>query len=201
LDRRVKEPWRLREAAARFKKLPIKIDDQAQLTVSEIGVRARRYAAELERVGKRLDLVIVDHLGIAKPSTRYAGNKTNETGEISGALAALAKQLNCHVIAACQLNRDVEGRDVKRPQLSDLRNSGDIEQDGHIVTFLYRPAYYLERAKHDDPDKEAARIASLAVLENNLEFIVAKNRNGPIGTVECFVDIANNAVRNLVRAS
>jgi replicative DNA helicase len=198
--KRVEEWWRLREAAACLSALPLKTDYQPGLTVSEIGVRARRYAADLERAGKRLDLVLVDHLGKVKASKRYAGDKTNETGEVSGALAELAKQLDCAVVAASQLSREVEKRADKHPELADLRNSGDLDQDAHCVVFVYRPAYYLERSKCDDINKEEARREALERVKNDLELIVAKNRNGPIGTVECYVDIASNAVRNLARA-
>lgn len=199
LNGSIADPWRLREAAARLGELPFRIDDQSGLTVSEIGVRARRYAADLERKGKRLDLIIVDHLGKVKASKRYAGDKTNETGEVSGALAELAKQLGCAVVAASQLNREVEKRAEKRPELSDLRNSGDIEQDAHVVMFFYRPSYYLDRTKHDNAEAEAARLEASNERQNVLEIIVAKNRNGPVGIAECYIDVASNAVRNLVR--
>jgi replicative DNA helicase len=198
---RIVDPWRLREAATRLSEFPLKLDYQPGLTVGEIGVRARRYAAEMERAGKRLDLLILDHLGKVKASTRYKGDKTNETGEVSGALAELAKQLDCAVVAACQLSREVEKRTDKHPELSDLRNSGDLEQDAHSVVFVYRPAYYLERSKRDDDDQEKKRREALESVKHDLELIVAKNRNGPTGTVECFVDIANNVIRNLARAS
>ena len=100
------------------------------------------------------------------------------------------------MVALCQLNRQVEGRENKRPMLSDLRDSGEVEQNASLVTFLYRPAYYLERMRSDDPEENAARDAQLARVRNKLEWIIDKNRNGRVGVVESFVDIGANAVRN-----
>ena len=119
-----------------------------------------------------------------------------EVGEISEGLNELAQELDVAMVALCQLNRQVEGRENKRPTLSDLRDSGEIEQNASLVTFLYRPAYYLERMKSDDPEQNAARDDLLTKFRNKLEIIIDKNRNGRVGVVEAFVDIGANAVRN-----
>jgi replicative DNA helicase len=200
---RVRDPYdkdRLREATRKLAGLPIVIEDQPGLTIAEIAARSRKHAAKFERSGKSLDIVIIDHFGKVRPSSRYAGNLVNETGEISQGLAALAKDLNVAMIVLHQLNRAVEGREDKRPQLSDLRNSGDVEQDADTVGFLYRPAYYLERSKFDKDDLEQTRKETLDKRRHDLEVIIAKNRNGPICTVDLFVDIASNVIRNKARA-
>src|SRR4029079_693099 len=112
----------------------------------------------------------------------------------SDGLATLAKDLDVAVVALSQLNRGVEGRDNKRPGLSDLRDSGAIEQDASLVIFAYRAAYYLE-TRVDDPAENTAREAALQRVKNKIEFIIAKNRNGRVGTVDAFCDIGANAIR------
>jgi replicative DNA helicase len=104
------------------------------------------------------------------------------------------------VLALHQLNRAVEGRDNKRPQLSDLRESGNLEQDADTVMLAYRPAYYLERARDDDPNEERSRLENLNAKRNDLELQIAKQRNGPICTIELYCDIAANAIRDKWRA-
>ena len=190
------EADRLRAVGEKISKLPIAIDDQAGLTVGEIRARAQRYIDQRDALGQRLDVLAIDHLGKIRPSGRYAGNLTAETGEISGALAEMAKDLDVAVVAAHQLNRAVEGRDNKRPTLADLRNTGDIEQDAETVMFLYRPAYYLERAREDKRSDESERLARIEECQHDLESIVAKNRNGPCCTIDLFVDMGSNVVRD-----
>lgn len=189
---------RVREAANRYKKLPVYIDDQAGLTVTDILARAKKCIEMLDRNGQRLDVIAIDHLGKIRASERYSGNKVHETGEKSNALAEMAKELDVAVIAAHQLNRAVEGRENKRPGLSDLRDSGDIEQDAETVMFLYRPAYYLERAREDSVAKEDERKRDLAECQGLLEVSIAKNRNGPCATLDFFCDMASNVVRDMV---
>jgi replicative DNA helicase len=94
------------------------------------------------------------------------------------------------------LNRALENRDDKRPSMADLRDSGSIEEDADAIIFVYREAYYLERFKGEATDKEAARIDRLIDVKDQLEAIIAKQRNGPTGTVNLFCDIACNAVRD-----
>jgi replicative DNA helicase len=118
---------------------------------------------------------------------------------VSGALKALAKDLNVAVVALAQLNRSVESRDDKRPNLSDLRESGSIEQDADLVLLLYREGHYLGRPCLD-PVADDARIARLPEVKHRLEIDVAKSRNGPTGIVPVFCDIAANAIRNWSRS-
>lgn len=189
---------RLDRAHREIEALPLIVDDQRGLTVSEIGARARRARDDFEKHGKRLDVICVDHLGKIAATSRYAGNKVHETGEKTNALAQLSLDLDCAIIALQQLNRGPEGREDKRPTQTDLRDSGNIEEDADTVSFLYRPAYYLERQKHDDQEKEHKRLLMLESKRNVLELIINKNRRGPICNKEFFIDIANNAVRDRI---
>lgn len=198
LDPRKKQ--RFIEAAERSKNAPLIIDEQANLSVSDIASRVRTCRHMLEDKGVRLSMVIIDHLGKVRPSKRYRGDRVREIGDISRGLAELGKEENVAVLALCQLNRGTEGRDNKRPGLSDLRDSGDIEQDADTVMFAYRPAYYLERQKFDaGSDEEISRLQSLERYRNVLEIGIAKQRNGPTGNIELFCDMAANAVRDAWR--
>jgi replicative DNA helicase len=190
---------RLANAARAFRELPLKIDPQGGLTVSQIAARARKYKQTLGRKGKTLDALIIDHMHITRASDRYAGNAVRETTEISGALKALAKELNIPVIALAQLSRKVEERDNKRPMLSDLRESGAIEQDADLIAFVFREAYYIANMTCDDGAAEDKRIARLAEVENVVEVNIAKQRNGPVGVVPLYCDIACNVFRDLER--
>lgn len=183
------------EAERRLRWLPVRVDPQAGLSVSQIASRARQHANRLERQGKRLGAVIIDHMHIVASSGRYAGQRVQELSETSAALKALAKELDAPVIALAQLNRSVETRDDKRPGLADLRDSGAIEQDADVVLFAFREEYYL-RTKGHDRASEDMRIARFFEVKDQLEIIIAKNRNGPVGTVELFCNIACNAIRD-----
>lgn len=187
---------RIIEAARLQREWPLQIDPAPGLTVSQIAARARRHKQTLERQGLRLGPVIVDHMHIVRPSNRYSGARVNEVGEISAALKGLAKELDVPVIALAQLSRQVENRDDKRPTMADLRDSGTIEQDADAIIFVYREAYYLERSTGATPEQEAARVDRLIDAKDQLEAIVAKQRNGPTGAVHLFCDIACNAVRD-----
>jgi replicative DNA helicase len=188
---------RVIEAARLQREWPLQIDPAPGLTVSQIAARARRHKQTLERQGRRLGPVIVDHMHIVRPSNRYSGARVNEVGEISAALKALAKELDVPVIALAQLSRQVENREDKRPTMADLRDSGSIEQDADAIIFVYRDAYYLERETAPTAEREAVRIDRLIDAKDQIEAIVAKQRNGPTGTVKLFCDIACNAVRDL----
>ena len=179
--------------------LPLWIEEQSGLTISDMRVKVERMAEKAQQRGIKLGVLIVDYLQLIKPSGRYAGNRVGEVSEISWALRELGREFGVAVIALSQLSRQVESRDDKRPQLSDLRDSGSIEQDADMVAFLYREAYYLERAKGKDPDKESDRVGRLIEVQNDLEFIIAKQRNGPTKTIKLFVDVACSAVRNAAR--
>jgi replicative DNA helicase len=112
-------------------------------------------------------------------------------------LKGLAKQLGVAILVLCQLNRGNEGRENKRPQLSDLRDSGALEQDADVVMFLHRDEYYLERQKGKDDQEEMERTTRLDARKNILEVAIAKQRQGPIAIIDAFCDIGCNAIRNL----
>jgi replicative DNA helicase len=185
------------EMAREIHSLPLEIEQQAGLSVSQIAARARKHKAALERQGKTLDVVFIDHLGLVRPSSRYAGNRTHEIEETTGALKALAKELNVGVAALCQLNRAVEGRDDKRPTMADLRDSGAIEQDADLIIFLFREEYYLRRTTFKTSADEDRRVARLAQVRNRLDLIIGKARNGPAATVSVLFDASCNAARDL----
>ena len=129
-------------------------------------------------------------MGLVTPSDRYRGNKVAEAGEVSGQARALAKELDCCVILLCQLSREVEKRDDKKPIMADLRWSGEIEQDAHVVAFLYRPHYYLNSDPNADPYVVAGSRWSL-------DFLIRKNRNGETGDVPLWCSIAHSSVRDM----
>jgi replicative DNA helicase len=195
LDEKQRE--RLRTASQQLKGMPIEVVDQRGLKLTDIQAKARRRAATLDRKGERLDVLFVDHIGLVHASERYAGNRVRELAEITDTLATLAKELDCAVVGLCQLNRGVEKLENKRPGLSDLRDSGAIEEDASTVTFVFRPAYYLENTREDDPNKEKERLHKLDDCRHLLEFVIAKNRNGRVGVVKTWVEIGANAIRNL----
>ena len=158
------EDWpRVTSAVHMLSEAPLYIDDTPALSPTEMRARARRLAKEHGQLG----LIVVDYLQLMKVAGFKAENRTAEISEISRSLKALAKELNVPVIALSQLNRGLEQRQDKRPVMSDLRESGAIEQDADLICFIYRDEVYNE----DSPDKGVA------------EIIVAKQRNGPIGKV------------------
>jgi replicative DNA helicase len=157
-----REDWpRLSAAAETLSAAPIYIDDTPAISVLEMRAKARRLKAE-----HGLGLIIVDYLQLVRSTKRHE-NRQQEVTEISRSLKALAKELNVPVIALSQLSRAVETRSDRRPQLSDLRESGSLEQDSDVVLFIYRPDAY-------DPEEQ----------EGIAEIIIGKQRNGPVGTVQ-----------------
>lgn len=170
---------RLVEAAKTLESCPLFIDDTAALPISQLAARARR----LKRT-HGLDVLIIDYLQLVRPATAK-DSRVNEVSEITQGLKAIAKELNIPVIALSQLSRQVENREDKRPQLSDLRESGSIEQDADIVMFVYRGEYYKEREKPADheADKMMTWQAEMEELHGKAEVIIGKQRHGPIGTV------------------
>lgn len=173
--------------------LPIHGDDASGLTLQDVSNRARQLKAQ-----RKIQVLIVDYLGLMRATDRYKGQRVNEVGEISTGLKQLAKELGICVIALHQLSRDVEKRDDKRPVLSDLRDSGNIEQDADVVLFLFREVYYLEQdLRAADPGS-----ADFIKLQDEvhakrfaLEMIFAKNRGGPTGTADMWIDVASNVMR------
>ena len=163
---------RLQSAQEGMARLPLFIDDAAGLTIGEIRARARRQKRQ-----HGLGLLVVDYLQLIEGSAKGRGDRVQQVSEISRGLKTLAKELDVPVLALSQLSRQVESRTDKRPQLSDLRESGSIEQDADVVMFVYREEYYLERS---DKKNSHEHISSMG----KAELIVAKHRNGPTGTVE-----------------
>ena len=170
---------RLVEAAKTLESCPLFIDDTAALPISQLAARARR----LKRT-HGLDVLVVDYLQLVRPASAK-DSRVNEVSEITQGLKAIAKELNIPVIALSQLSRQVENREDKRPQLSDLRESGSIEQDADIVMFVYRGEYYKEREKPADheADKMMTWQAEMEELHGKAEVIIGKQRHGPIGTI------------------
>ncbi len=175
---------------------PFAVVDRPGLTVAQIRSLALQHRQRLDAAGVQLDVIVIDHLNLIAPSDSYKGNKSAETEEISMSLKRLAKELDIAVVSLVQLNRAVEGREDKRPGLSDLRWSGAIEQDADVVMFLYREAYYLERKKHDDLDEETARQDRLEKVRNEIEVIFAKHRGGPCPVVPFFADMGCAVIRD-----
>lgn len=188
------------DAKQHFNALPLWIEQQSGLSISDLRVKVERMQDVADREGKKIDLLIVDYLQLIAASSRYSGNRNNEVSEISSGLRQIARENNLAMIALSQLSRGVESREDKRPMLSDLRDSGSLEQDADTVGFLYREAYYLEKARGKDQNDETDRVDRLIECENKLEFIIAKQRNGAVKTVDLFVDIACSAVRNAARS-
>lgn len=175
------------EALAR---LPLIVNTSAALTVGEILADTRRKADEMKARGVSLRVVVIDYLKFVRASDRYHGQRVYEVGEITAGLKALAKDLGVCVVLLAQLNRAVEQRSDKRPELSDLRESGDIEADADIVMLLFREAYYLK----DKTDADSQ--ARLMACENTLEIIVAKCRMGAVGVVQAFCHPGASVVRD-----
>jgi replicative DNA helicase len=160
------DEWgRLSEAVDKLKNAKVFIDETPALNSAELRARARRQARQF---GGTLGLVVVDYLQLMSGSSSNEENRATELGEISRGLKALAKELQCPVIALSQLNRSVESRNDKRPMMSDLRESGAIEQDADIIMFIYRDDYYNKESKEGGV----------------AEIIIAKQRNGPVDTVK-----------------
>jgi replicative DNA helicase len=187
---------RLKRASEVLKGLPLHVEEQRGLTGSDIRARVDKHANKLTKEGKKLDLLVVDHIGLVRASDRYKGQRHRELAEITDGLATSAKEMSLAAVGLCQLNRGVEGRENKRPDLGDLRESGAIEEDASAIIFLFRAAYYLEKQRHDEPEAEQARLDMLERVRNKIELSVAKNRNGRVGIVDAFVDIGANALRN-----
>ena len=161
------QDWqKLIAAADKFSKAPLYIDDTPGISIMELRSKARRLQQE-----KGLSLVLIDYLQLMQGRANKNGdNRQQEISEISRSLKSLARELNVPVIALSQLSRSVESRQIKKPMLSDLRESGSLEQDADIVMFLYREDYYNAETEN----------------KNITDVIVAKHRNGPVDTVQLF---------------
>lgn len=186
---------RLEKAQKAFKEYPLTIDDQRGLTVSNIQSRIRKHINKLDKEGHKLDMVVIDHLGKIR-AEEYVGLRHLELGAITEKLAVIASTYDIAVVALCQLNRGVEGRDNKRPTLGDLRESGRIEEDANCVIGLHRQSYFLERMKCDKQDDETFRLEQLNNCKNQFEAIVLKQRNGACRPVELWCNMPTNSFGN-----
>ena len=180
-------------ASRELQRLPIFIDDTPAMTISAMRTRARRLARQ-----HGLGLIVIDYLQLIAPApgTKH-DNRVQELSEITRGLKALAKELNVPVLALSQLSRAVEQREDKRPQLSDLRESGTIEQDSDVVMFIFREQYYLERGepsqRADESDEKFMKrhqdwMQRCERAHNLADVMIAKQRHGPIGTVKLFFE-------------
>lgn len=170
----------LRDAAANLERLPLHIDETGGISITQLITRARR----LHRTAG-LDVLVVDYLQLITSNARRGDGRVQEVSEITQGLKTLAKTLKIPVIALSQLSRQVEQREDKRPQLSDLRESGSIEQDADVVMFVYRESYYLERLEpKTGTDEHLAWQRQMDEVQNQAEVIIGKQRHGPIGKVK-----------------
>ncbi len=189
---------RVLQTATNLHSVPLYIDDTPALSVGAMRTRCRRLARTHGGRENGLGLIVIDYLQLLQgnPGER-SDSRVNEVSAITRGMKALAKELNVPVLALSQLSRQVEQREDKRPQLSDLRESGSIEQDADVVMFVYREQYYLERVEPSQRPEEtrerfderhAAWVERSERAHNKAEVIVAKQRHGPIGIVSLFFD-------------
>ncbi len=186
--------------------MPLYIDDTPALSVAALRTRARRLKRQ-----QGLGLIVVDYLQLLRPSAqaRAMENRVQEVSDITRGLKAIAKELDVPVLACAQLSRAVEQREDKRPMLSDLRESGSIEQDADVVMFIFREEYYLSRGEPSRRPEESDekfndrlfrwRERSEAV-EGTADIIIAKQRHGPIGTVKLHFEAETTKFDNLIGA-
>ena len=172
---------RFDQAVSQLSDAKLYIDDTPGITIGEIRAKCRRLSSSTDG----LDLVIIDYLQLISGGKNYGANRQQEVADISRSLKTLAMELHIPVIALAQLSRSVEGREDKRPMLSDLRESGSIEQDADLVGFLYRDDYYTKEAKNDP--------TSIS------EFIIAKHRNGPQATIQLLFKKDTSTFLNMSR--
>lgn len=173
---------RVNEAASQLATTNLVIDDTPGITIGEIRAKCRRLASS----EKGLALVVIDYLQLISGGKNYGANRQQEVSDISRSLKTLAMELNVPVIALSQLSRSVESREDKRPMMSDLRESGSIEQDADIVAFLYRDDYYNKEARTEDNNSIS-------------EVIIGKHRNGPTATIELLFKKNTSTFLNLRR--
>lgn len=167
--------------AQTMQKIPLFIDATGGISIAQLAARARRLKRQ-----RGLEVIVIDYVQLMQGSSaKSSQNRVQEITEITTGLKALAKELNVPIIALSQLSRQVESRDDKRPQLSDLRESGSIEQDADVVLFVYRDEYYMQNKQPEEgtPEYEDWRI-KFEKVKGKAELIIAKQRHGPTGTVE-----------------
>ncbi|PPQ45218.1 replicative DNA helicase [Rhodopseudomonas palustris] len=171
---------KLRDVSIELQSLPLFVDETGGLSIAQLTARARRLKRQ-----KGLDMLVVDYIQLLQGSSKKGDNRVQEVTEITTSLKALAKELNVPIIALSQLSRQVESRDDKRPQLSDLRESGSIEQDADVVMFVFREEYYLQNKEPRPGTPEHEKWATdMELVHGKAEVIIAKQRHGPTGTVD-----------------
>ncbi len=188
---------KIRDHAIELQNLKLYVDETGGLSVAQLAARARRLKRQ-----RGLDLLVIDYLQLLQGSTkRSSENRVQEITEITTKLKALAKELNVPVLALSQLSRQVETRDDKRPQLSDLRESGSIEQDADVVLFVFREEYYhkMRKPSESERDKFAQWMADAEKYDGKAEVIIGKQRHGPTGTIELQFDGAVTRFSSLAR--
>jgi len=181
-------------AAIHLGKLPFYIDDTAGITISAIRTRARKMYRQ-----HNLGMIVIDYLQLIQ-SAGTAENRVLEVSEITKSLKILARELNIPIIALSQLSRAVDQRADKRPLLSDLRESGSIEQDADLVMFIFREGYYASISGADS-SKSADSGSSPVKKMDRTEIIIAKHRNGPIGSVDIYYDMAASKFSDIIKFS
>lgn len=184
----------LGEIQAEFASLPLMMVKRTGLTLGRVRAMLNRQRMIWQSMGIRLSLVVIDHVGLISPDETSYSRQADQT-IVSGKLKEMAEELDVVMIALAQLNRQVESRDDKRPQLSDLRDSGSWEQDADVVIGAYRDAYYARREKPPKKDLELAEW-TLRASNPHIEAIALKVREGDVGTAQLWASIGHNAIRN-----
>ena len=186
---------RIVEASKQMQQIPFYIDQTGGISIAQLAARARRLKRQ-----RGLDILVVDYLQLLTGSKSKGDNRVQELTEITTGLKALAKELNVPIMALSQLSRQVENRDDKRPQLSDLRESGSIEQDADVVCFVYREEYYLN-AKQPTPGtpEHMTWMADMDRVHGRAEVIIGKQRHGPTGMVELSFEAEMTRFGNLAQ--
>jgi len=186
---------RVAEAARDMQSIPFYIDQTGGLSIAQLTARARRLKRQ-----RGLDVLVIDYLQLLGGSKTRSDSRVQEITEITTALKALAKELNVPVVALSQLSRQVESRDDKRPQLSDLRESGSIEQDADVVLFVFREEYYLKNKQPREGTQEFLQWqTAMEAMHGKAEIIIGKQRHGPTGTVELAFDAEVTRFSSLAR--
>src|SRR5918997_7076471 len=171
--------YKITEAARDMQTVPFHIDQTGGISIAQLAARARRLKRQ-----RGLDVLVVDYIQLLSGSAKKSDSRVQEVTEITTGLKALAKELDVPILALSQLSRQVESRDDKRPQLSDLRESGSIEQDADVVMFVYREEYYLKnREPKPGTDEYIKWENEMNEMRGKAEVIVAKQRHGPTGSV------------------
>jgi replicative DNA helicase len=186
---------KIKDVSIELQHLPFYVDETGGLSIGQLAARARRLKRQ-----RGLDLLVIDYVQLLQGSSQRASeNRVQEITEITTRLKALAKELNIPVLALSQLSRQVESREDKRPQLSDLRESGSIEQDADVVLFVFREEYYHQMRKPAEASREkfAEWLAEGERVGGRAEVIISKQRHGPTGTVELFFDAQVTRFSNL----